>query len=257
MSANEENAFIASQEGEAKRTTLVEAFQALGSDVRLNLLKELIKGDCDISKLAEAVRLHPVTVRYHINILVSDGLVEKLVIHREGEVGRPPIRYRIRHKGMIGRFPPRLYEMLSEILLGIIDESLSREKWERMLYDAGREAGRQMIRATEMETQITVWNPRRFVQLYLEGALANLGLVTAAVEVGNDFVQYRGFTCPFQELALKYPEKICDYLDVGFHEGVAERLGTNVRHERLACMGHDDSYCEYRVRWTEIGEEVE
>ncbi|MFQ5838954.1 MAG: helix-turn-helix transcriptional regulator [Thermoplasmata archaeon] len=239
----------------SRRTELSEAFQALGSDARLRILQQLMRGDCSVSELARAMSLHPVTIRYHVNILLRDGLVEQLSHHREGAVGRPTTRYRIRYERMIGGFPPRHYEVLSEILLQTITESLARDRWERALYAAGRESGRQLIEAIEKDAQVSVWNPKRFVHLYMEGALANLGMQTEVVELRDDSVQYRAFTCPFQELALKYPDKICDYLDVGFHEGIAEKLGTNVVHERLACMGHGDPHCEYCVRWTEPSHE--
>ncbi len=225
-------------------------FLTLGSDVRMKILKELLQGDRGIAELAAVVGLHPVTVRYHVNILVRDGLVEKRTQRREGEVGRPPVRFRLRHERMVGGFPPRRYQVLSEILLGIIEQSLEKEEWQRALYVAGREFGRQLIQVIERKDEVSSWSPARFVRHYLEGALAEMGLVTALADQGDDFVSYRAFTCPFQELAIKYPDKICNHLDLGFHTGVSERLGPGVIHERLACMGHGDPYCEYYVRWS-------
>ncbi|MFQ5838931.1 MAG: helix-turn-helix transcriptional regulator [Thermoplasmata archaeon] len=228
---------------------LSEAFHALGSDARLKILMELMQGDRGISELSRAVGLNPVTVRYHINILLRDGLVERLPQRREGVAGRPMARFRVRPERM-GGFPPRRYEMLSEILLHVVRVSLDREQWGRMLYAEGHEKGQQLIEGVEREAQISAWSPQRFVRLCLEGVMADMGVRTKVIDLQDDLVHYRAFTCPFQELALKYPDMICNYLDVGFHEGVAEKLDPDVVHERLACMGHGDPYCEYRIRWT-------
>lgn len=224
-------------------------YQALGSDIRLKVLRELLREDCSISDLSEAVGLRPVTLRYHLNILVGDGLVERSTRRREGEVGRPPIRYRLRREGIVQGFPPRQYGMLAEILLGIIQGELKPRDSERALEAAGREVGRRFIETVARDEGVSSWGPKEFVRFYLERALARMGLLNVVVKLTDDSVQYRALSCPFQELAVAHPDLICDHLDVGFHKGVAESLGSGVREERLACIGHGDPHCEYRLRW--------
>lgn len=243
-------------EDEARRERAF-AFHALGSEARLSILRELLQGDRDASSLAETVDLHPVTVRYHLNILVGDGLVQKLTAPREGEVGRPPIRYHLREQEFVESFPPRRYEMLSEILLGVVDASLEEEEMQRVLYDAGHRTGGDLAEALRRQEGLDEWTPERFARLYVEGAMAAMGLVASVVEESPTSVRYRSFVCPFQELARKYPDKICDHLDAGFHEGVADTLGPGVVHSRLACIGHGDPHCEYRVDWRSAKEEEE
>ena len=51
----------------------------------LNYLRE--KGEADVSELAETLGLSPVTIHYHINVLLRDGLLEGRAV-RQG-VGRP------------------------------------------------------------------------------------------------------------------------------------------------------------------------
>ena len=239
----------AREEAGAERNPLAEAFQTLGSDARLRILKELLRGECAIAELAAAVGLQPVTVRYHLTVLIGDGLVEKMTGHREGDVGRPPIRYRLRREGIIRGFPPRQYAMLAEMLLGIIGGSLDPGGRERALREAGKSVGQRLVETLEREAGFSGWGPRRFVRHYLENALARMGLLTVVADIGEDFVQYRSISCPFLELALSHPEMICDHLDAGFHEGVAAGMGSGVIHERLACMGHGDTFCEQRMKW--------
>lgn len=234
---------------------LAEAFQTLGSDARLRILKELLRGDRSIADLASAVGLQSVTVRYHLNVLIGDGLVERSTSHGGGEVGRPPSRYRLRREGIIRGFPPRQYAMLAEMLLGIIESSLDRAGRERALRGAGRAVGQQLLQTLEKEAGISAWGPREFERHYLETAMARMGLLTVVADMGEDFVRYRSFSCPFLELAQKYPEMICDHLDAGFHEGVAARLGPGVVYQRLACMGHGDAFCEQHLKWARRAKE--
>lgn len=242
-------------EREGRQETLAETFQTLGSDVRLQILRELLQGERGVAELALSVDLSPVTVRYHLKVLVADGLVEKRVDHEGHGVGRPPHRYRLRQPEGVTSFPPRRYEMLANILLNILETAIRPEDLETKLHEAGREVGRSLVRTVEEHRDIASWTPDGFVKEFLEGALAQMGLVTTVVERRPDLVRYRSFICPFQELAKKEPGLICDLLDAGYHEGVMERVGGGAIQERLACMGHGDPHCEYAVRWTRRDEE--
>jgi predicted ArsR family transcriptional regulator len=58
------------------------------TDTRQEILQYLReKGTADINELAEALKLSPVTIHYHINVLQRDGLLETEAV-RQG-VGRP------------------------------------------------------------------------------------------------------------------------------------------------------------------------
>jgi predicted ArsR family transcriptional regulator len=232
-------------------SALAEAFQALGSDVRVRMLKELLQGERDISELIQATGLRSGSVRYHLNILIGDGLVEKFTRHQEGDVGRPPLRYRLRPAGIAQGLPLRQYRLLSEVLLDVIRGSLSPAEQERALYGAGKQVGRRLIEAVASEADVAEWDADLFVRVFLQEALPRMGSLTTVVDRTEAAVQYRAMTCPFQELAVRRPSMICDAFDSGFHEGVAESLGSQVRFKRLACIGHGDPYCEYALRWQE------
>lgn len=244
------------EEQEARRALASESFHALGSETRLRILQELQHGELGVSDLAKAVGLHPVTVRYHISILLKDGLIEQVPYRREGEIGRPAALFRVRSHAAVGGYPPRRYEMLSEILLSLISQTLSQEDLEAALQGAGRRTGQQLIEAIDEEAHVHIWNPGRFVDSYLKGAMLRMGIDVDILAVEKDLVHYRAYGCPFQELAQKYPEEICDNLDAGLYEGIARSMGSEVAFERLACMGHGDPYCEYRLRWKGLSAEA-
>ncbi|NIN68588.1 MAG: ArsR family transcriptional regulator, partial [Anaerolineae bacterium] len=180
---------------------LSEGFRALGSDTRIQILRQLMQGDQGVPELAAVLNLHPVTVRYHINILLREGLIDQLSYRREGVPGRPEIHYRLRPERLVAGFPPRQYQLLSDILLQLIVGSLDPRRRREALYAAGRRGGEELIQGIERSAQLSVWNPERFVHLFLQGALLEMGLQTELLELREDGVHYRLFTCPFQEIA--------------------------------------------------------
>jgi predicted ArsR family transcriptional regulator len=226
-----------------------EAYRALGSDVRLKILEHLARRDLTSSDLAKSLNLHPVTIRYHLEVLLRDLFVEKLPFRREGVVGRPGIRYRLTAGALGTGFPSPMFEMLSELLLEIVSRRMSREQGEEALRSAGRERGLRFMETVGRNTRVTSWDPIRFADHFVRAALSDVGLEAQVVRVGNESVRYRLFSCPFRELSARFPEQICDHLDVGFHEGLTEGLGPHAVHERIACMGHGAPYCEYVIRW--------
>ncbi len=237
------------EDQEARRTSATESFQALGSEPRLGILQELQHGERGVSDLAKAVGLHPVTVRYHLGILLRDGLIEQVRYRREGGIGRPAALYRVRTDAGVEGYPPRRYEMLSEILLRLISQSLDRKALEKALRGAGQTTGQQLLEAIDAEAQVPVWNPGNFVEFFLKRAMSRMGIDVEILAVGEDLVHYRAYGCPFRELAERYTEEICDNLDLGLYEGITQSMGSGVAFERLACIGHGDPNCEYRLRW--------
>ncbi len=226
-----------------------ESHQALGSDARVGILHELKLGERGVSDIAKAVGLHPVTIRYHLGILLREGLIEQVPSRREGVVGRPPALFKLSTHAAVEGYPPRRYEMLSEILLGLISKVLDRKDRDEALRGAGRRTGQQLVEAIQAQANVPVWNPENFVEFYVKGAMKRMGIDAEVLTVQENLVHYRAYGCPFQELAERRPEEICDNLDIGLHEGITRTMGGGVTFERLACIGHGDSYCEYRLQW--------
>ncbi len=237
------------EEQEARRSTAKESFQALGSEARLGILQELQHGERGVSDLAEAVGLHPVTVRYHLSVLLRDRLIEQGPSRREGGIGRPPALFRVRTRASVEGYPPRRYEMLAEILLELISQVVDRKVAEEVLRGAGQRTGHQLIEAIDDEAHVPVWDPENFVEFYLKGAMRSMGIEVEILAAEEDLVHYRTYGCPFKELAERHPDEICDNFDIGLYEGITRSMGNGVGFERLACIGHGDSHCEYCFRW--------
>ncbi len=71
------------------------AYEALSSSSRLRILKLLHKKPLNVEEIAESVKLQPITVRHHLQLLVDAGFVESHE-QRTGTVGRPKVYYEAR-----------------------------------------------------------------------------------------------------------------------------------------------------------------
>ncbi|MGF2945030.1 helix-turn-helix transcriptional regulator, partial [Mycobacterium sp. Lab-001] len=74
-----------------------------------------------IAAIAEVLRVHPNTVRFHLDILLGDGQVERVDPGRKGP-GRPALMFRAVRQ--MDRGGARHYRMLAEIL----SEALASER---------------------------------------------------------------------------------------------------------------------------------
>ncbi len=90
-----------------------------------------------IAAIAEVLRVHPNTVRFHLDILLGDGQVERVEPGRKGP-GRPALMFRAVRQ--MDRGGARHYRMLAEILA----EALASERDPRAkALDAGRSWARK------------------------------------------------------------------------------------------------------------------
>jgi len=192
--------------------------------------------------------LQPMSVRHHLRYLVEVGLVEEVSREKKKSAGRPGVYYRATGKTVEVSLPRRHYMYLSEALLTELVSFFDEEKVMEFLLTTGIKLGRKFAKDVQSHYDIKEWSPEVFKNTFIP-ELSRLGIVSEVVELNPHEVVFIEYNCPFQELALKYPKLVCDRLDMGFHLGIDEVLGKNVKTEKLKCMGHGDSYCEYAVRW--------
>jgi len=112
-------------------------FNALSSTARLHILSSLTASEKTVAELARELRLHRITVRYHLNQLLNQGLVEETRGAATGRVGRPPLRYRATQEARVGGFPPRRYELLGRMALEVLRETLGDRRCVERLREKG------------------------------------------------------------------------------------------------------------------------
>lgn len=189
----------------------LEVLKALGDETRYSLYRELAGSTAPrrASDLAEALGLHPNTVRLHLERLREAGLVEVEALHR-GTVGRPQHRYSLAPGAPGLGFDPPAHVLLAGLLAALAESAGADPA-------AARTTGKAWGRGAAERA------PRRATLVALADQLDALGFDPAAepVETRAGSTRIEFLHCPFRELAEAYPDLVCN-LHRGICEGVAE-----------------------------------
>jgi predicted ArsR family transcriptional regulator len=111
-------------------------------DSRRRILEHLKRhGDGSVAELSRALRLTPVTIRHHLDLLRREGLVGKPVPRRRPTPGRPEMVYTLTFQA--DDLLPRNYGELCTCLLESLETALTAEQVDHVLASAGERAGRK------------------------------------------------------------------------------------------------------------------
>ena len=225
-----------------------EAYRALSSTSRLEILKLLYKGPLSVEEMAQKLGLQPITIRHHLQSLEEVGFIEAYE-ERAGSVGRPKIHYKIVREPPLVSFPKRRYLMLSSFVINTLQSVLGADKAKNILRKAGLDMGESTTRRLESEHEIREWSPKAYEQFFVKGYLEDAGAEPEIVESSDKKIVYRLHNCLYFELSAKMPEIMCDVLHESFHEGLVKAMGEKMKISRLTCMAKDDPYCEHSCEW--------
>lgn len=186
-------------------------FKALGDNTRFAIYVEIARSPVPLStaEVADALDLHPNTVRPHLDRMREVGLLQ-VEIDGRGAVGRPQHRYSPAPDApSLGLEPPAhrvLARMLADVaaLMGPDVDDVAAMGWEQGRSAAARRAGAPCVAA-------------------LADALAELGFDPTTVVDGAE-VSIAFTHCPYRELAEAYPDLVCN-LHRGLVEGFVEQQG--------------------------------
>jgi predicted ArsR family transcriptional regulator len=210
-------------------------FKALGDNTRYAIYLELARSSAPLStaEVAEALDLHPNTVRPHLERMRDVGLLEVETDSR-GAIGRPQHRYGLAADAPSLGLEPSAFRLLARLVAGVAARSgLTADE----VAAVGREHGRVAAAA-----RVTPDRPGRIrgCVAILTAELAELGFDP---EVADDGVATTiAFThCPFRELAEVFPDVVC-HLHRGIVEGMVAAVG-GAEVARFATLA-DRSPCE-------------
>ncbi len=107
--------------------------------VRQAILETLSqRGPLHVGEIARAVSHSPMATRYHLALLVQQGLVIQHDCEHRGAVGRPHARYALVDQGY--ECLPMQYGQLAGQLLGVLTQTLGDRQTRALLRRAGRRA---------------------------------------------------------------------------------------------------------------------
>jgi predicted ArsR family transcriptional regulator len=213
-----------------------------------------------VTEAAEMLGLHPSTARFHLDLLVSAGLVDRRA-ERRATAGRPRIRYAAR-TGAVGVGPGA-----EPPASPAGDASLVREDEYRRLASvlasqlsdlddparAAREAGRRWVEAAGITSEAIGVVPDGGMGTLaadeavtaVGGLMDRLGFVPDLPVVGDRILLRR---CPFEAVAREHRAVVCG-VHAGMLEQTFERLGGAVKVAELEPFAVDDPLlCVVRLR---------
>jgi predicted ArsR family transcriptional regulator len=178
-----------------------------------------------VAEAAAVVQLMPSTTRFHLDLLVSAGLVESTV-ERRSTPGRPALRYQERipidepgQVGAAGAGAEDTYQHLASLLAGSMALEMDP-------FQAARQAGRRWSHALTLDDAEPSAEPVAVVVEMMNG----LGFAPDRPASPNEIRLRR---CPFEVVAREHRQVVC-----GVHQGLLEetfdRLGGRVRVTELA-----------------------
>jgi predicted ArsR family transcriptional regulator len=181
-----------------------------------------------ITAIANELGVHPNTVRFHLDTLVSDGRVEQAEPDRK-RPGRPPSMFRaVRQMDPGG---PRRYRLLAEILA--MSLAAGRDPRAKALA-AGRAWGRRLESPAPQRKKI---GAKKSIDR-LVGVLDELGFAPERRKSGGE--QQIGLRhCPFLELAEARTDVVCP-IHLGIMQGVLESSAAPVGVDRLDAFVEPD-----------------
>ncbi|MCD9879327.1 helix-turn-helix transcriptional regulator [Streptomyces guryensis] len=187
-----------------------------------------------VAEAAERIGVHPNTVRFHLEALAGEGLVERRVLEPSGP-GRPRTVYAPR-PGM-ERGGTRSYRLLAQMLLGRIAATGPDARATAM--EAGRAWGRSLVEPPPPSRRPgPEESAARLVEL-----LDGLGFAPDP-EGGSVPSRIRLRHCPFLELAEEYGQLVCP-LHLALMQGALAELrapltatGLEPFAEPDACLAH-------------------
>ena len=223
-------------------STRLAASQRMGggrvpSASRRQLIAELIRGSdtaVTVVEIADRLDIHPNTVRFHLDALIADGQVERVLRNPTGP-GRPPQMFRTRE----GMPPdgPRSYRLLAEMGLSTI--AADPEPAAKAM-EIGRSWGGYLIE-----------RPAPAVTLTEDGAVHRL--VDLLTDIGFAPEQRPSASgsriglrnCPFLELVESQTQQVICQLHFGLMQGAMAALKARTTVDRLEpfaepglCLAH-------------------
>lgn len=234
----------------------IEYGRAFSNKRRLEILKLLANDSMSVQEVSDRLSLRTANVRHHLRTLVRSKLVEEIG-EKHHEFGRPTVLYRARQTSAALEFPKRKYEMLSDMLITALVDNMSLGNVAKSLRGIGYQTGVDIVNQLALKHGIRNWTIDNFKRIIVEEHLVELGSQPEVISSNEKEIVFRTHNCVFQEISHRYPDIICNSLDMGIREGVLERSLGHAEHERIKCKGHGDPYCEFIFRAKDPDIEVE
>ncbi len=194
----------------------------------LEILKE--RKQATIDDLAEQLGLTPMTVRHHLNVLQSQGVVVATRLRYKQSAGRPRHIYTLTEEGD-DLFPVNYHELANH-LLDEIKELVSEDKMRQIFHRIGEKLAAEAPDITGLPLAEQVASVADF--------MTARGFISRWEEVEDGYALHQ-FNCPYRRVARNHSE-VCQ-MDMAF---VSALLG--VESKRIHGTASTGEYCTYLIK---------
>jgi predicted ArsR family transcriptional regulator len=210
-------------------------FKLLADPSRYSIYQQVARSEEPVSttEIAERLDLHPNTVRLHLEKMREAGLLE-VSSDRHGSVGRPQHRWAAVPQAPSLGLEPAGFRLLAHMLAelaaaGPIDATA--------VATVGRRRGQERITGRSAPSG----PPTAACMQRVMDELADLGFepTLEAVEgaVGRTPATISFAHCPFREIAVLYPDVVCQ-----LHRGITEGILAGAVARNPGVRGHVESF---------------
>ena len=201
----------------------------------LDILKE--QGQATVDELAEQLGLTPMTVRHHLNVLQSQGLVVATQLRYRQSAGRPRHVYTLTEEG--NDLFPANYHGLAVRLLDEIKEMVGEDKLQEILCRIGEKLASE---APDMQGLPIAERVARVADF-----LTDKGFISRWEKVKDGYALYQ-FNCPYRRVSRDHAE-VC-HMDRAL---ISTLLGVELK--RVNGMASAEEHCTYFIPTDLTGEE--
>jgi predicted ArsR family transcriptional regulator len=194
----------------------------------IEFLKE--REEATVEELAAEVKMTPMAVRYHLNVLQADSLISAPAVRHQSGPGRPQQVYRLTEAA--DNLFPEDYYSLTNYLLDELNSQLDKQD----LAEIFRNIARRLASEAPLPPDNQTFEER------LDAVIAFLTKKGFVVdwEAEGDSYKIHTHSCPYRQVVKDYRE-ICS-LD---RQVISTML--NISPTRIACFAVGDEHCTYQV----------
>jgi predicted ArsR family transcriptional regulator len=204
---------------DADRSAQVAAVATLAEPTRRRLYDHVVRQPAPVSRdeAAGALGLPRATTAFHLDKLVTDGLLEAHFERRSGRTGpgagRPAKLYRRAECSVAVSLPERRYDLAGELLAGALEEAdASGEPPRAVLGRRARARGRELGAAARADGDGAA------AREVVVGVLEDAGFEPRTEDGGTALAN-----CPFHALAQQHTELVCG-MNLQVLEGLLEAV---------------------------------
>lgn len=188
------------------------------------------RGALPIDELARATRRSALATRYHLALLIDEGLVAADQVDHQANVGRPQVLYALADQAH--EYLPKQYAWLAECLLAEMGDALGAKEKRAFLRRVGKRmamTGMAARRGARTETRL-----ERVTHF-----LGERGYMAHWEKTGAEFALHV-CNCPYRQVALQHRE-VCE-LDLAMIGGLL-----NLPLKLTACIANQEGRCSFSV----------